>query len=74
VLTRLSKVRVDDRVLRVLTAVQTGSRLRELAMRGARYGLPGWITTQETRGGSSRASTSRAPRPSSTRAIISQVP
>jgi hypothetical protein len=50
VFTHLSKVRVDDRVLRVLTAVQTGSRLRELAMRGARYGLPGWVSMKETRG------------------------
>lgn len=54
VFSHLSKVRVDDRVLRILTAIQTGSKLRELAMRGARYGMPGWVTIQETRGGKSK--------------------
>ncbi|HYZ81384.1 MAG TPA: hypothetical protein VE571_08960 [Solirubrobacteraceae bacterium] len=51
---RLSKVRVDDRVLRVLTAVPVAPRLRDLAMRGARYGMPGWVETEEVRGGRSK--------------------
>lgn len=40
----LSKVKVDERVLRILTASPLSSNLREIATRGARYGFPGWVT------------------------------
>lgn len=36
----LAKVRVDDRVLKVLTAANLSTDLGKLAARGARYGLP----------------------------------
>jgi ParB/RepB/Spo0J family partition protein len=50
----LSRVRVDDRVLRILTAVPVATDLSALAMRGARYGLPGWVTETEVRGGTTK--------------------
>ncbi len=39
----LAKVKVDDRVLRVLASVDLGGCLRQIAMRGARLCLPGWV-------------------------------
>ncbi len=46
VLKHLARLKVDDRVLKVLTAVDVASDLGGLAARGARYGFPGW--PQET--------------------------
>lgn len=44
----LSRVKVDERTIKLLACVDACGALGELAMRGARYGLPGWIgqTTQ----------------------------
>jgi ParB/RepB/Spo0J family partition protein len=42
VLKAFAKVRLDARVLQVLTAVSFKDDLEALAMRGARYGFPGW--------------------------------
>ncbi len=42
VLKAFAKVRVDARVLQVLSAVSFKDDLEALATRGARYGLPGW--------------------------------
>jgi hypothetical protein len=47
-------VRVDDRVLRLVTAINSAGDLGKLALRGARYGLPGWVTEQEARGGKTK--------------------
>jgi hypothetical protein len=52
-------VRVDDCVLRVLTAINSGDDLGKLALRGARYGLPAWVTEQE---GTRRQDQARLPR------------
>ena len=41
----LSKVRVDDRVLKILTAMPLQD-LSQIAHRGARYGMPGWVTEE----------------------------
>ncbi|MFP5364307.1 MAG: ParB/RepB/Spo0J family partition protein [Thermoleophilia bacterium] len=47
----LSRVKVDDRVVKVLTAINVAGELDRIAMRGARYGFPGWVTIEEgTRG------------------------
>lgn len=50
----LSRVKVDDRVVKILTAINVAGELDRIAMRGARYGFPGWITTEETKRGSKR--------------------
>ena len=47
----LSKVKVDDRVLKVLTAADVSSQLGKIAARGARYGFPGWVTQTDRKSG-----------------------
>lgn len=42
--TTLSRVRVDESVLKILASVEIVGELADIAMRGARYGLPGWVT------------------------------
>jgi ParB/RepB/Spo0J family partition protein len=42
----LARLKVDERVLKVLISVDALDDLADLAARGARYGLPGWV--QET--------------------------
>ncbi len=42
----LSRVKVEERALKILSSVNVTGELGELAMRGARYGFPGWV--QET--------------------------
>jgi hypothetical protein len=50
----LSRVKVDDRTVKILTAVNVAGELDRIAMRGARYGFPGWVSTQETKRGTKR--------------------
>jgi ParB/RepB/Spo0J family partition protein len=45
----LAKIKVDERVLRILASVDVGGSLRGLATRGARLTLAGWVT-QTTKG------------------------
>lgn len=47
--TTLSRLRVDEAVLKILASVQICGELADVAMRGARYGFPGWVseTTQK---------------------------
>ena len=47
-------MKVDDRVVKILTAINVAGELDRIAMRGARYGFPGWISTQETKRASKR--------------------
>ncbi len=54
VLKAFGKVRVDARVLRVLSAIDFNGELTELAARGARYGFPGWPTEETTAGGKAK--------------------
>lgn len=41
---QLSRVKIDADALKVLTSVTVGDQLTQIAMRGARYGFPGWFT------------------------------
>jgi hypothetical protein len=50
----LSRVKVDDRVVKILTAINLASDLDRVAMRGARYGFPGWVSIEETKRGAKR--------------------
>jgi len=50
----LSRVKVDERTVKILTAVNVASELDRIAMRGARYGFPGWVTIEETKRASKR--------------------
>lgn len=43
----MSRVKVDARVMSVLLSVSFGECVDALAMRGARYGFPGWVLTTE---------------------------
>lgn len=40
---QLSRVKVDTRVMTTLTSVDLAANLTQVAMRGARYGFPGWV-------------------------------
>jgi ParB/RepB/Spo0J family partition protein len=40
----LSRIAVDERVLKILASVDVTGKLAEIAMRGARYGFPGWVS------------------------------
>jgi ParB/RepB/Spo0J family partition protein len=48
VVKHLSKVKVDERVMKIVTAAPLAGDLAKIAARGARLGFPGW-TTQTTR-------------------------
>jgi ParB/RepB/Spo0J family partition protein len=50
----LARVKVDDRVVRILSAFDLGDELDKIAMRGARYGLPGWVGQQERKSGETK--------------------
>jgi len=54
VVNALSRVKVDDRVVKILTAINVAGELDRIAMRGARYGFPGWVTIEETKRGARR--------------------
>lgn len=50
----LSKIKVDERVLRILASVDVGGSLREIASRGARLCLPGWVTQTRQKNGKTK--------------------
>ncbi len=50
-LKHLLKIKVDERVLRILASVHVTGNLRGLAARGARLALPGWPTQTRQRNG-----------------------
>jgi ParB/RepB/Spo0J family partition protein len=52
----LTRVKVDERVLRILGSVDVGGSLRGLASRGARLCAPGWVTHAEQKNGRTRSS------------------
>ena len=58
----LAKVKVDERVLRILSVFTLSSELDKVALRGARYGFPGWVARRPARTGPSSTSTSTAAR------------
>lgn len=51
VYTTLSRVRIDEAVLKVLASVEIVGELADVAMRGARYGLPGWVSETPQKNG-----------------------
>ena len=52
--TMLSRVRVDEAVLKILASTEIVSELPDIAMRGARYGLPGWVTETTQQNGKTK--------------------
>ena len=46
-----ARVKLDERVVKLLATLPLGSELEQLAMRGARYGFPGWVEESETKSG-----------------------
>lgn len=54
VLRKLAKVRVDERVLRILTAVDLHGGLGQIAARGAGYCFPGWAQETQTKTGKTK--------------------
>jgi ParB/RepB/Spo0J family partition protein len=51
VYTTLSRLRVDEAVLKILASVEIVGELADIAMRGARYGLPGWVSETPQKNG-----------------------
>jgi hypothetical protein len=47
-------VKVDERALKVLSSIDVTGKLSEIAMRGARYGFPGWVTEQTQKNGNTK--------------------
>jgi ParB/RepB/Spo0J family partition protein len=47
----LSKAKVDARVVKILTCADVSAQLPKIAMRGARYGFPGWVEQEERKSG-----------------------
>jgi len=50
----LSRVRVDETVLKLLASVEIVGELADVAMRGARYGFPGWVTETTLKNGTTK--------------------
>jgi ParB/RepB/Spo0J family partition protein len=50
----LPKLKVDQRVLRILASVDLGSTLTNIAARGARLALPGWVTQNQQANGKTK--------------------
>jgi ParB/RepB/Spo0J family partition protein len=47
----MSRVKVEARVLRILTSIDVAGRAVTIARMGARYGFPGWVTETEQKNG-----------------------
>ena len=54
ILRKLAKVRIDERVLRILTAVDLHGELGQIAARGAGYCFPGWAQETQTKTGKTK--------------------
>ena len=54
VVNHLARVKVDTRVVKILAAVDFGGDLDKIAMRGARYGMPGFESSEERKSGTKR--------------------
>jgi len=50
----LSRIKVDERVLKILATVNLHGDLQRIAARGARYGFPGWSETIERKNGKTK--------------------
>jgi hypothetical protein len=49
-----ARVKLDARVVKLLACLNLGGELDQLAMRGARYGSPGWPQTMEQKNGKTK--------------------
>jgi hypothetical protein len=49
-----AKLKLDERAVKILATLNLGSELDQLAMRGARYGFPGWVEQSQTQRGKPR--------------------
>ena len=49
------KLKVDERVLRILASVDIGGALSGIAARGARLAFPGWVTQTQQRNGKTKS-------------------
>jgi ParB/RepB/Spo0J family partition protein len=49
-----AKLKLDERVVKILATLNVGGDLDQLAMRGARYGFPGWAEETQTKGGKAK--------------------
>jgi ParB/RepB/Spo0J family partition protein len=47
----LSRIRVDERVVKILASVDLHGEVGKIALRGARYGFPGWTREVEQKNG-----------------------
>lgn len=54
VVTRLSRLKVDERVIKILATVDLEGELSKIASRGARYGFPGWKVERTTKSGKTK--------------------
>jgi ParB/RepB/Spo0J family partition protein len=52
----VARVKVDERVVRLLASVDLGGSLRGIAARGARLCAPGWVTQTEQKNGGTKTS------------------
>jgi ParB/RepB/Spo0J family partition protein len=48
---QLSRIRVDERVVKLLACIDLHGELDKIASRGARYGFPGWTTEVQLKNG-----------------------
>ena len=49
-----ARVKLDERIVKLLATLNLGGELDRLAMRGARCGFPGWVEETQTRGGEAK--------------------
>lgn len=54
VLKHLARVKVDERIVKVLAAIDFSGELSQIAARGARYGFPGWPQETQTNSGKTK--------------------
>lgn len=54
VVKHLARLKVDARVVKILAAVDFGGDLDKIATRGARYGMPGFESSEELKSGKSK--------------------
>jgi ParB/RepB/Spo0J family partition protein len=45
-----ARVKLDERVVKILATLNLGGEVGQIAMRGARYGFPGWVEQSQTKG------------------------
>lgn len=53
-LKHLARVKVDERIVKILAAIDFSAELGQIAARGARYGFPGWPQETQTKGGKAK--------------------